>query len=64
MVEVARLCDRVVFVSAGHVVADGAPDEVAAAYGHGDLEGVFLQLAGTELDDDTLGSAIDDEREP
>jgi ABC-2 type transport system ATP-binding protein len=49
MLEVQRLCERVVFVSAGRVVADGAPDEVAARYGHGDLEGVFLELAGTNL---------------
>jgi ABC-2 type transport system ATP-binding protein len=45
MIEVERLCERVVFVNAGRVVADGAPAEVAARYGHGDLEGVFLQLA-------------------
>ena len=45
MLEVERLCERVVFVNAGRVVADGSPAEVAARYGHGDLEGVFLQLA-------------------
>ena len=45
MIEVERLCERVVFVNAGRVVADGAPAEVAARYGHGNLEGVFLQLA-------------------
>ena len=45
MVEVERLCDRVVFVAAGQVVADGTPAEVAEGFGHGDLEGVFLQLA-------------------
>jgi ABC-2 type transport system ATP-binding protein len=51
MVEVERLCERVVFVNGGRVVADGPPREVAAGYGHGDLESVFLHLAGTELDD-------------
>jgi ABC-2 type transport system ATP-binding protein len=51
MVEVARLCERVVFVLAGRVVADGPPDDVAAQFGHGDLEGVFLHLAGTDLDE-------------
>jgi ABC-2 type transport system ATP-binding protein len=45
MLEVERLCQRVIFVNAGRVVADGSPAEVAARYGHGDLEGVFLQLA-------------------
>jgi ABC-2 type transport system ATP-binding protein len=45
MAEVERVCERVVFLSAGRVVADGPPAEVAALYGHGDLEGVFLHLA-------------------
>lgn len=45
MAEVERLCERVVFLSAGRVVADGAPEEIARTYGHGDLEGVFLHLA-------------------
>jgi ABC-2 type transport system ATP-binding protein len=48
MTEVERLCQRVVFLSGGRVVADGAPDEVAAFFGRDDLEGVFLHLAETE----------------
>jgi ABC-2 type transport system ATP-binding protein len=47
MVETERLCQRVVFISGGRVVADGPPAAVAERFGHGDLEGVFLQLAGT-----------------
>jgi ABC-2 type transport system ATP-binding protein len=45
MNEVAKVCDRVVFLSHGRIVADGTPDEIAEHYGHGDLEGVFLELA-------------------
>ena len=45
MIEVERLCERVVFVSGGQVVADGTPAEVAAAFGRDDLEAVFLHLA-------------------
>ena len=45
MVEVERLCDRVVFVSGGRVVADGTAEEVATRFGRDDLEGVFLHLA-------------------
>jgi ABC-2 type transport system ATP-binding protein len=45
MAEVERLCERVVFLAHGHVVADGTPEQVASTYGRGDLEGVFLHLA-------------------
>ena len=45
MVEVERLAGRVVFLSAGRVVADGPPEQVAARFGRGDLEEVFLHLA-------------------
>ena len=44
MVEVERLCERVVFLSGGRIVADGSAAEVAAVFGRGDLEGVFLHL--------------------
>jgi ABC-2 type transport system ATP-binding protein len=46
MVEVERLCERVVFISEGRVVADGTPTEVAEYFGQSDLEEVFLHLAG------------------
>jgi ABC-2 type transport system ATP-binding protein len=45
MVEVERLCDRVVFISQGRIAADGRPGDVAARFGRDDLEGVFLHLA-------------------
>ena len=45
MQEVERLCERIIFVSAGQVVADGTAGEVAARFGRADLEGVFLHLA-------------------
>lgn len=46
MTEVSRLCERVVFLSHGRVVADGSPSQVAALFGRGDLEDVFIHLAG------------------
>ncbi len=48
MVEIARLCDRVIFMSSGKVIADDTPEAVATQFGSEDLEGVFLHLAGTE----------------
>jgi ABC-2 type transport system ATP-binding protein len=45
MVEVERLFERVVFLSAGRVVADGSPPEIIERFGRDDLEGVFLHLA-------------------
>jgi ABC-2 type transport system ATP-binding protein len=48
MLEVERLARRVVFVSEGRVVADGTPAQVAQHFGRGDLESVFLHLAGAE----------------
>jgi ABC-2 type transport system ATP-binding protein len=50
MAEVQRLCERVVFVSAGRVVANGTPAEVASTYGGSDLESVFLHLAAERHD--------------
>lgn len=52
MLEVERLCERVVFMAGGRIVADGSPTDVAESFGHGDLEGVFLELAGTIVPDD------------
>ena len=48
MSEVERLCERVVFISRGKVVADGPAPEVAAQFGRDSLEDVFLQLASEE----------------
>jgi ABC-2 type transport system ATP-binding protein len=50
MIEVERLCERVVFVSGGRVVADGTPAAVAAFFGRADLEEVFLHLAEEALE--------------
>jgi ABC-2 type transport system ATP-binding protein len=45
MTEVERVCERVVFVSRGRIVADGSPQQVATQFDRADLEGVFLHLA-------------------
>ena len=54
MLEVERMCERVVFLAGGKVVADDTPAKVAEKFGHGDLEGVFLHLAGTVVAEDEV----------
>jgi ABC-2 type transport system ATP-binding protein len=48
MTDVERICERVIFLAAGRVVADGTPAEVTRRYGQGNLEEVFLHLARPE----------------
>ncbi len=48
MTEVERICERVIFISRGTVVADGRPADVATQFGRDSLEAVFLQLASEE----------------
>ncbi len=46
MQEVSLLCDRIVIIAAGRVVAEGSPDEIRRAAGREDLEEAFVQLTG------------------
>jgi ABC-2 type transport system ATP-binding protein len=48
MQEIERLCERVVFLLDGRVVANDTPHAVATTFGRDDLEGVFLHLAGAD----------------
>lgn len=48
MQEVAALCDRIVILSQGAVVAAGTPDEIRAATGRDDLEDAFVQAIGAD----------------
>jgi ABC-2 type transport system ATP-binding protein len=62
MAEVERLCQRVVFLSAGRVVADGSPADVAARFGSDGLEGVFLHLAAASGMELAAGSGREGDR--
>ena len=48
MTEVERICDRIVFISHGKVVANGTALEVAEQFGQPNLEEVFLHIATEE----------------
>jgi len=48
MQEVAALCDRVVVIARGRVVADGTPDELRARAGRESLEEAFVQVIGSD----------------
>jgi len=48
MQEVAALCDRIVVVAHGRVVAQGTADALRSQTGHDNLEDAFVQLIGTE----------------
>lgn len=46
MQEVAVLCDRIVIIAHGRVVADGTPDELREASGQANLEEAFMKIIG------------------
>jgi sodium transport system ATP-binding protein len=48
MQEVAALCDRIVVVARGRVVANGTPDELRARTGKESLEEAFVSVIGTD----------------
>jgi sodium transport system ATP-binding protein len=47
MQEVAALCDDIVVIARGNVVASGSPDALRERLGQTDLEEAFVQLIGT-----------------
>jgi len=49
MQEVSALCDAIVVIAGGTVVARGTPDELRAQTGRSNLEDAFVALAGAEL---------------
>jgi ABC-2 type transport system ATP-binding protein len=63
--EAERLCDRVIILDRGRILAEGTPAALRAAHGiSGDgssLEDVFLRLTGKSFDDDSESQADDEE---
>jgi lipooligosaccharide transport system ATP-binding protein len=50
MEEATRMCDRLVIMDHGRIVAEGSPRELIDRYEQPDLEAVFLHLTGSSLD--------------
>ncbi len=48
MQEVAALCDRIVIIAKGQVVAAGSADELRAQFGEDNLEDAFVKAIGSE----------------
>lgn len=51
MQEVSALCDRIVVIAQGTVVAEGTPDELRRQTGRENLEDAFVALAGLETEE-------------
>jgi sodium transport system ATP-binding protein len=48
MQEVSALCDAIIVIARGRIVASGSPDELREQTGHKSLEDAFVALAGLE----------------
>ena len=48
MQEVAALCDRIVIIANGRVMAEGTSDQLRAQSGEGNLEDAFVKLIGSD----------------
>lgn len=50
MQEVSALCDTIVVIARGRIVASGSPDDLRAKTGHQNLEDAFVALSGLDAD--------------
>jgi sodium transport system ATP-binding protein len=50
MQEVSALCDTIVVIARGRIVASGSPDDLRRQTGHDDLEDAFVTLSGLQPD--------------
>ena len=48
MQEVTALCDRIVVIAQGRVVAAGSPDELRVETGQSNLEDAFVKAIGSD----------------
>jgi sodium transport system ATP-binding protein len=50
MQEVSALCDTIVVIARGQIVASGTPDDLRRLTGHDNLEDAFVALSGLDAD--------------
>ena len=48
MQEVAALCDHIIIIAKGRVMAEGAPDDLRARTGESNLEDAFVKIIGSD----------------
>ena len=48
MQEVSALCDRIIIISGGRIVAFGTPEQIKLETGHDNLEDAFVALSGLD----------------
>jgi len=48
MLDVAELCDRIIFMHRGVIVAEGSSEEIMTRFGTDSLEDVFIRIARTK----------------
>jgi sodium transport system ATP-binding protein len=49
MQEVSALCDTIVVIARGQIVASGSPDDLRDQTGHRNLEDAFVALTGVDV---------------
>lgn len=49
MIDVHELCDRILFMQRGNIIAEGSSDEILRTYGSRSLEEVFITIARTPV---------------
>ena len=59
MQEVSALCDTIVVIARGKIVAAGSPDDLRRQTGHENLEDAFVALSGLEAEARPLMSMLD-----
>jgi sodium transport system ATP-binding protein len=64
MQEVSALCDTIVVIARGKIVASGTPDDLRSQTGHQNLEDAFVTLSGLDADAPATAAGVVREGSP